>query len=146
MGWNLLFWVNDSSKVRRMRKELEMVPEKRETCELFGKRAIGGAVSCLIFGLIGLVFAVIVHIILQSYEMDLAVGFVFFGTLLLILLALYLVLYPLLLHIRYFRYGRYQRQTNDLPIGKKARIISIIFLLINLVLVVIVPVVMLSGL
>ncbi len=112
--------------------ELIADPYERDSTEYFGRRSIKGSVGCLVLGGLGLACAAGFSAVFSVYHFDFAVLLVAIGTIALLVAAVLFSLYPFVYLIRIFRYARYQRELNDLPIGRRAKRFAVMTLLVDL--------------
>ena len=125
-----------NNRMAKKYREFMGDPVTRSTTEYFGRRSIRGSASCIALAVIGVLCAAGFYFIFQTYHFDATALFVFFGTLTLLLAAIIFEIYPYIYLIRVFRYAKFQRNLNDLPIGARAKRIAILALLLSLVLLV----------
>ena len=125
-----------ASKYRKLMED----PRERRVTEYFGRKSVRGSVACIICSIIGIICAVGLLLVADVYKVDPTVVFVAFGSILLLAASVIFVVYPFVFLIRVFRYAKFQRNLNDLRVGRKAKRLAVFATLLNIVAVVIVAI------
>ncbi len=134
-----------SPRMKRRYMDLMDDPRERRTTEYFGKRSLRGSAGCIILAVLGLACAAGFLFSVMSYHFDATVLLVAVGVITLALGAILFELYPYVYLIRVFRYAKYQRTLNDLPIGKRAKSMAVVTVFVSLILLVITAYLLIHG-
>ena len=118
-----------TGRERRHYQEIMNDPTKRERSTRFGKKFIRCGIGAIIIAVFSLAFSGIA-LYLSKHMDNLAMGFVFILYIVCICCSVLLMLYSLLLLLSRLKYIRWQRELNSMPIGKTARIFSVVALVI----------------
>lgn len=122
-----------TTKANRKYRELQTNPEEAEKSEYFGKKFIACVVGALVLAGIAAAFSA-VCLTLQKREADLASGFVLILYIVCFAAAVLFALYAVIFLLARLKYVKWQRSLNALPIGKKAKTLSVIALILVLAL------------